>query len=139
MPETVQIEPSGHHFVDFWSQSQKLLKSSILGIILSTSGPNARKCSNRASWASFCRILKPKLESAQIERPGRYFVDFWSQCQKVLKSSLLGVILSTSEAKARKCSNRCSWTSFCRPLKPQPRRKPRKPMPRKSEIHNFTK
>ena len=120
MPESAQSEPPGRHFVDLWSPGQKVLKPSILEVILSTSGANARECSNRASWASFCRLLKPMPESAQIEPPGRHFVDFWSQCQKVLKSSILGVILSTSEAKARKCSNRASWTSVCRLVKPRP-------------------
>ena len=75
---------------------------------------------NRASWTSFCRLLEPRPESAQIEHPERHFVDFLRQGEKVVKSSLLGVILSTSEAKARKCSNRASWTSVCRLLKPRP-------------------
>jgi len=119
-PESGQIEPPGRHFVDFWSQGQKVLKSSLLDVILSTSGANARKWSNRASWTSFCRLLEPRPESAQIEPPGRHFVDFWSQGQKVLKSSILSVILSTSCAKAGKYSNRASWTSFCRLLKPMP-------------------
>ena len=50
MPETVQIEPPRRHFVDFWSQGRKVLRSSLPGVILSTSGNNARKCSNRVSW-----------------------------------------------------------------------------------------
>ena len=79
-----------------------MLKSSLLDVILSTSGAKARKCSNRASWSSFCRLLKPKLENAQIEPPGRHFVDFCSKGAKVVKSSLLDVILSTSGANARK-------------------------------------
>ena len=58
-------------------------------------------------------ILLLMLESAQIEFPGRHFADFLGKGQKVLKSSLLDVILSTSGAKARKCSNRYSWASFC--------------------------
>ena len=104
-----------------------MLKASLLGVSLSTSEAKARKCSNRASWASFCRLLEPRPESAQIDAPGhhfvnpwRHFVDFWSQGQKVLKSSSLDVILSTSGAHARKCSNRVSWTSFCRLLGPRP-------------------
>ena len=43
-----------------------------------------------------------------IELPGTGFVDFWSQGQKVIKSTLLGLVLSTSGAKARKSSNRAS-------------------------------
>ena len=87
--------------VDFWNQCQKVFKSRLLDIILSTSGANARKCSNRASWTSFCRLLEPMLESAQIESPGCHFADFWGEGQKVLKSSFLDVILSTSGAHAR--------------------------------------
>ena len=120
MPENVQIEHTGHHFVDFWSQCPRSCQIDISCVILPTSGANARKCSNRESRTSFCRLLEPRPESAQIEPPGHHFVDFWSPCQKVLKSSLLDVILSTSGAKARKCSNRASWASFCRLLEPTP-------------------
>ena len=69
-----------------------MVKSTLLELILSTSGAKAGML--------------------QIEHSGHHFVDFWSQGQKVLKSSLLGVILSISEAKARKCSNLCSWEGF---------------------------
>jgi hypothetical protein len=120
MPETVQIEPPRRHFVDFWSQGRKVLRSSLPGVILSTSGNNARKCSNRSSWASLCRLLEPRPESAQIEAPRRHFADFWSQGQKLLRSTLPGVILSTSGAKAGKCSDRASQASFCRLLEPRP-------------------
>ena len=110
-------------------------ETSLLGVILSTSEVKARKlsnrasctsfcrlleCSNLASWASFCRLLKPKLESAQIEPTGRHFVDFWSQCQKMLKSSIMDVISSTSEAKAGQCSHLAYSTSFCRLLEQMP-------------------
>ena len=77
-------------FVDFWSQGQKVIKSSLLGLVFSTSGANARKSLNRASWDSFCRLLEPRLESHQIELLGTGFLDFWSQRQKVFKSSFLG-------------------------------------------------
>ena len=59
-----QVELPGTRFVDFWSQRQKVIKSSFLGLIFSTFGANQR--------------------------------------QKVFKSSFLGSVLSTSGAKARK-------------------------------------
>ena len=49
-----------------------------LGLVLSTSGP----------------------ESHQIKLPGSGFPDFWSQRQKVFKSSFLGFVLSASGANA---------------------------------------
>ena len=119
-PESHQIEPPGTGFIDFWSQDQKVTKSSLLGLVLSTPAAKARKSSNRASWDYFCRLLGPRPESHQIEPPGTSFVDFWSQGQKVIKSSLLGLLLSTSEAKARKSSNRASWDWFSRLLEPRP-------------------
>jgi hypothetical protein len=118
-PESHQIEPPGTGFVDFWSQGKKVIKSSLLGPVLSTSGAKARKSSNRASWDWFCRLLEPRRGSHQIEPPGTGFVDFWSQGQKVIKSSLLGPVLSTSGANARKSSNRASWDWFCRLLEPR--------------------
>ena len=48
----------------------------------------------------------------QIEPPGTGFVDFWSLGRKVIKSSLLGLVLSTSWANAEKSLNRVSWDSF---------------------------
>ncbi len=65
----------------------EVLRSSLPSVILSTSGAKAGKCSDRASQA---------------------FVDFWTQCQKELKTIILGVTLLTSGAKARKCSDRAS-------------------------------
>ncbi len=97
-----------------------MFKSSLLELILSTSEAKAGKSSNRAFWNSFCRLLEPRPESHQIEPPGTGFVDFWSQGQKVIKSSFLGLVLSTSGAKARKSSNRASWDWFCRLLEPRP-------------------
>ena len=76
--------------------------------------------SYRASWNWFYRLLEPRPGSHQIEPPGTSFVDFWSQGQKVIKSSLLGLVLSTSGANARKSSNRTSWDWFCRLLEPRP-------------------
>ena len=122
-----QIESSGAHFVDFWSQGLKMLKSTVLEFILVTSGAKAWKCSNLLFWSSFCRLLEPRPENAQIEPSGAHFVDFWSQGRNASNRAfwssfcrlleprpesaqieLLGVILSTSGAKARKCSNRAS-------------------------------
>ena len=75
---------------------------------------------NRASWDSFYRLLEPMRESHQIEPPGIGFVYFWSQCQKVIKSSRLRLVLSTPGAKAGKSSNRTSWHWFSRFLDPNP-------------------
>ena len=47
-----------------------MLKSDLLGPILSTSGPKARKCQNRSSWDPFCRLLEPRPENAKIGPPG---------------------------------------------------------------------
>jgi hypothetical protein len=119
-PESLQIDAPGYHFVDFWSQGQKVFKSMLLAIILSTFGAKARKSSNRWSWLSFCRLMEPgqeslqidargswlsfcrltsgaRPESLQIDVPGHHFVDFWSQGQKVFKSMLLGIMLTTSK------------------------------------------
>ena len=117
-----------HCFVAFWIQGQKNIKSSIPGLVLSASGAQARKSSNRASLDWFSRCPEPKPESHQIELPRTGFIDFlsqcrkvmkarllggfldfWSQGQKVIKSSLLGFVLSTSGAKAEKSSNRVFW------------------------------
>ena len=81
----------------------EILKSEPLELILKTSGAEAIKCLNRSSWSSFCRPPEPKPENVQIGSPGKYFEDFSSQSHKVLKSSLLELILSSSGAKARKC------------------------------------
>ena len=82
-------------------------------IVLLIPGSKARKSSNQASWDWFCRLLEPWPESHQIEPPGTGFVDFWSHGRKVIKSSLLGLVLSTSWANAEKSLNRVSWDSFC--------------------------
>jgi hypothetical protein len=99
--ESLQIDAPGYYFDDFWSQGQKVFKSMLLAIILSTSGAKARKSSNRCSWLSSCRLLEPRPKSLEINAPGYHFVDFWSQGQKVF--------------------NRCSWLSFCRLLQPRPK------------------
>ena len=117
-PESAQIDHSGIHFVDFWSLLQKVLKSIILEHILYTSGAIGRKCSNRSFWNSFYRLLEPRAESAQIAHSGAHAIDFWSQGQKVLKSSILELILLTSGAIGRNCSNLSFRSSFCRLLEP---------------------
>ena len=71
----------------------------------------AGRCRDSA-WDWFCRLLEPRPESHQIEPPGSGFLDFWSQRQKVFKSSFLGFVLSASGAKARKSSNQASWDRF---------------------------
>ena len=67
MPENHQIELPGTGFVDLWSQASKFFKSSLLGLILSTSGAKARE---------------------------------------LMKSNSLGLVLSTSGAKANQFQNR---------------------------------
>ena len=111
--ESHQIEPPWAGFLDVWSQGQKAIKSNFLGLVLPTSWAKAGKSLNRASWDSFCRLLEPRPESHQIDSAGTSFVDFLSQCEKVMKSSFLGFVFSTTGAKARKSSNRVSWDSFC--------------------------
>ena len=82
-------------------------------IVLLIPRSKARKSSNQASWDWFCRLLEPRPESHQIEPPGTGFLHFWCQGQKVIKSSLLGLVLSTSWANAEKSLNQVSWDSFC--------------------------
>ena len=98
-----------HCSVDFWIEGQKIIKSSFLELVLSISGANARKSSNRAFLDWFSRCLEPKPKRYQIEFPGVAFVGFLIRGWKVVKSSLLGLVLSTSGAKARKSSNQPSW------------------------------
>ena len=99
MPENAKIGPPGTYFADFWTQGQKILKSDLLGPILPTSGPKARKCLNRTSLDLFCRLRDPRQENDKIGLPGTHFADFWTQ--------------------ARKCLNRTSWDPFCRLLDPR--------------------
>jgi hypothetical protein len=131
----------GIGFVDIWGHGQEFIKSSILGSVLSTSGAMARNSSNRASWDRFCRHLEPWLGSHQIEHPGIGSVDIWGHGQEVIKSTILGSVLSTSGAihgqeiikssilgsvpstsgaMARKSSNRASWDRFRPHLEPWP-------------------
>ena len=51
-------------------------------------------------WDWFIRFLEPRPESHSIEPLGIGSVDFWSQAQKVIKSSLGGCGMST-------------WTGAC--------------------------
>ena len=55
-PKSLEINAPGYHFVDFWSQGQKVF--------------------NRCSWLSFCRLLEPRPESLQIDAPGYHVDDF---------------------------------------------------------------
>ena len=101
-PNSHQIELPGNGFVDFWSQGQKIIKSNLLGMVLPISGAKARKSSNQRPGTGFLYFWSHIPESRQIEPPGIGVVDFWSQGQKVIKSSLVGLVLSTPGAKARK-------------------------------------
>jgi len=118
-PRMLQNRVPGASWLYFagWPQNAK---SMFLAIILLTSGARARKSPNRHSGLWFCRLLEPGPESLQIDTPGSDFVDFWSQGQKVFKSMLQVMILSTSGARARKSSNRYSRLWFCRLLEPGP-------------------
>ena len=49
--------------------------------------------------------MEPSVESHQIDALGNGFVDFWSQGQKIIKSRLLRLVLSTSTAKNGKSLN----------------------------------
>ena len=103
----VYIIKEEYIYICIWKRHKT--KSRLMGLVFSTPGAKARKSSNRPPWNWFCRLLEPTPESHQIELHGTGFVDFWSQGQKVIKSSLLRLVLSTSRAKARKSSNRASW------------------------------
>ena len=81
------------------------MKSNILGLALLTSAAKAGMSPNRDSWDWFCRLLEPGLASHEIEPLGTVFVDFWSQGQKLIKSSFLGLVFFTSGDKARTSSN----------------------------------
>ena len=101
------IKSSGTDFVDSWSQDQKAIKSKLLGVILSTSGAKARQnIESKLLRRLLCRLLEPGPESHQLETSGIDFVDFWGQGHKVIKSLLLGLMMSTYDANARKSSNR---------------------------------
>ena len=63
------------------------------GMVLLTSAARAGMSLNPNSWDWFCRLLEPGLASHEIEPLGTVFVDFWSQGQKLMKSSLGGEVL----------------------------------------------
>ena len=79
---------------------------------MSTSGAEARKSLNQDFWDWLCCLLEARPESQQIETSGIDFVDFWGQGHNVIKSNLLGMILSTSGAKDIKSSNPTPWEWF---------------------------
>ena len=89
-----------------------MLKSELVEFICWLLEPQPEKYSNRNSWMSFCRLLEPVLESIWIETTGTNFVYALRLSQKILKSELLELILSTSVDNARKCLNRNSWNPF---------------------------
>ena len=117
--------------VDFCSQSQKFSKSKYLGLIVSTSGANARHSLNQDSWNCFLSTSVTEPGHHQIwtswtdfvdfwnnarknamKIPGTDFLDFCNEGQKIIKSGLLGLILPTSGANTRKASNQDSWDGF---------------------------
>ena len=49
-----------------------------------------------------CRLLEPTPESLQINIPRIRFVDFWSQGQKVIKSSCLGLAVTCHNGKRKR-------------------------------------
>ena len=68
------------------------------------------------SCASGCYLAQfPPFEGC-----AHYVVGCWSRAQKMLKSEVLELISSISEAFARKCLNRTSRDPFCRLLEPRP-------------------
>ena len=100
--ETIVLSSKTHIFHPPWlfltSPKSYILDNSkcVKTIVLSTSGSKAREQSNHVSWGWFCRLLEPRLESHQIEPPWTGFLDVWSQGQKAIKSSFLGLVLPTS-------------------------------------------
>ena len=89
-PGSHQIEFLEIRFLDVLSHGWTVIQSSLLGLVLLTSGAKAKESSNRSSWDWFCRLLEPRPESYQIELLGTGFLIFWSQGQKVIKSSVSG-------------------------------------------------
>ena len=80
---------------------------------------------NHNSWNSFCRFLEQEYENARTQRPGRHFVDFWSQVQKMLQATLRSSFRRFLDAKPEnvkidaKWSNWNYWNSFWRVLGPK--------------------
>ena len=95
-PENTQIGPLGYYFVDFWTQSWKILKSELLERILLTSGLDAKRCSNqtellkpilsisgakageylnKSSWKPCCPLLDPAPKKPEIGAPGTHHLD----------------------------------------------------------------
>ena len=78
-----------------------MFKSSLLELILSTSGAKAGMHQIESSGTHFVDFWsQARLENAEIYPSGAHFFNFWSQGLKMLKSTLLELILSTSGAKA---------------------------------------
>ena len=73
-----------------------MLKSILLGLILATSGAQARKYSNRLFWSPFCKLLEPGPESTQIYNCGPHFIDFWSQARKCANPLVFDIVTCIS-------------------------------------------
>ena len=96
MPENTQIVAPGATLADIWSRCQKTFKSELLEPILSTSGLNGRRCSNRNSWNPLCWLLD-SITKCSNRSPWKPVC----RPQKMLKWELFEPILSTCGAKAR--------------------------------------
>ena len=70
IPRTLRPLPGKYSFVDFWSQGWKVMKSSLSGLVLFTSGARAGKSCNPASWDRFCGLLEPRPENHEMEPGG---------------------------------------------------------------------
>ena len=70
----------GTDFVDFWSQSQTVTKSRLLGMSLSIAGANARKSLNRASQPDSQPASQPVsllMDGTQVQgTPGAFPLTF---------------------------------------------------------------
>ena len=64
------------HLKPLWDQYQKVIKSTLLELVLSTPGANT-KVIKSSPWDWFCRLLGPSLKSHQVEPPGTGFVNSW--------------------------------------------------------------
>ena len=60
--KNIQIRTPGCHFVDFWSQGQKIFESKLQELMLSTSCAWPSKYLSRNVWNSFCRLLETRPE-----------------------------------------------------------------------------
>ncbi len=82
--QNAQNEPPEAHSGHIWHQAAKMLKVSLLRLILAISGARQPKCQNEP----------PEAHSGYI----------WRQAAKILKMSLLRLTLAISGARQPKCS-----------------------------------